>query len=167
MGMLSRLLRIHTACTPAPVTPNEDLARLDASLDQLRKTAIEVSNAAIDATKALEEEHSRTKACFLALNSASDGIVILDDKANIYFCNDEFLDQNNIDHYKNVLGLHVTEVLPHIPKFSTVWKNVRQNKTQTIKCPESETVLTIVPMMNGEPQPIYYVCTFKSQVLVQ
>jgi PAS domain-containing protein len=138
-----------------------DLSTIDIGLANLRSTTAEVVRAAAGAAQLLEEEHRRTKACFIALNSASDSICILDHKACIYFCNDQFLLSNGIDRYEDVIGLHILDVLPNIPEFDRVWESCQSNHTEIVQCPTSSMKLTVVPMMNGAPRPIYYICTFK------
>ena len=145
-----------------PFTPTKrDLSSLERGLDDLRKTTAEVTEAAILAAKMLDDEHRRIKACFIALNSASDAICILDHAGQIYFCNDQFLQNNNIDEYDDVVGVHIHDVLPNIPDFQRVWESCQSNHTEIIKCPDTNLMMTIVPMMNGAPKPIYYACTFK------
>jgi len=158
--MFAKLFRSHRS---NPVNlPKADLSSLDDGLANLRDTAAEVTRAATSAARLLEDEHKRTKACFIALNSASDSICILDTHGCIYFCNDQFMDTNNITHYEEVVGEHILKVLPNISNFEAIWQSCQQNHTETILCPDTKSTLTIVPMMNGAPQPIYYICTFKA-----
>lgn len=158
--MFAHLWRRAPAC---PINlQRADLSSLDDSLSNLRRTAAEVTQAAASAAVMLEQEHQRTKACFIAMNAASDAILILDRDGNIFFCNDQFMNDHGIDHYNDVVGLHVTQILPEFPEFDRVWQSVRNNHTEVVVCPETSRVMTIVPMMNGEPKPIYYACTIKT-----
>lgn len=108
----------------------------------------------------IHEKHKRTKACFNALNSASDIIFIIDNKQKIFFCNDMFVDVFDIEDYNDVVNKPILEVLPQINKFDVLWKTVKKNKTWEDTF-GTEHKLTIIPMMNGAPEPIYYVCTLK------
>lgn len=157
--MLAKLFGPRPSCPVA--YPKVDLSSLEQGLASLQSTAADVTRAAANAAKMLEEEHLRTKACFMALNSASDAICILDHSGHIYFCNDQFLTNNSISHYNDVVGVHILKILPQIPNFDQVWESCRSNHTEVIQCPNSNIKLTIVPMMNGAPKPIYYACTFK------
>lgn len=161
--MLAKMFGVRPACpTTSKTAPTIDTTKLDEGLTRLRETAAEVSKAAADAAVQLKEEHRRTKACFVALNSASDSIVILDKHGCIFFCNDQFLKTHGIADYKDVVGLHILAVIPTIADFDRVWASCQNNNTEVIKCPTSNVRLTIVPMMNGAPKPIYYACTFKA-----
>ena len=104
------------------------------------------------------ERQSRIKACFSAINSASDIIFILDNTGNIFFVNDMFIDEFALESYEQAVGKHVTETLD-IPRFNTIWKKVSTNKTWegTYK----EAPMSIIPMMNGAEYPVYYICTIK------
>lgn len=159
--MIAKLFRAQLA----PVVDQSrsiDLAKLDDGLNELKRTTAEVSKAAANASILLQEEHKRTKACFIALNSASDGIVILDRAGHIFFCNDQFMQANNIAHHNEVVGKHILDVFPNFPNFEHVWQSCKDNNTEVVYCPGTKLKLTIVPMMNGAPEPVYHVCTFKS-----
>ena len=108
----------------------------------------------------LVEKQRRTKACFHALNSASDGIVIIDAKARIVFSNDEFNRRFGIEEYKNILNEKMIDVLPWLAKYDDIWQQARQNKSIKIATEEAGDIL-VMPMMNGLPKPIYFICTFK------
>lgn len=102
----------------------------------------------------------REKACFQALNSASDAIVILDNKADIFFCNDQFIETFNLKSYDSVVNKYITDVID-IPLFDQMWDTVQQNETWSVKCTQIQRMLAVVPMMNGQPKPIFHICTFK------
>lgn len=108
----------------------------------------------------IREKQRRTKACFQALNSASDMIAIVDTNFRIFFCNDKFLDQLHIVDYKDVVGERLDDITPHIKEFDDMWKTVQTNQTWQGICGDYR--LNVLPMMNGAPKPIYYVCTFKT-----
>lgn len=102
----------------------------------------------------------REKACFSALNSASDAIVILDHNSNIFFCNDQFLSAFQLEDYQQAVGKQLTSLID-ITDFDYVWNEVQKNRTLTFQCPKINKSINIIPMMNGQPKPIYYICTFR------
>ena len=108
----------------------------------------------------LVEKQRRTKACFHALNSASDGIVIIDAKARIVFSNDEFNRRFHIEHYEKILNKKMIDVLPWLAKYDDIWQHARNNQSIKIATEEVGDIL-VMPMMNGLPKPIYFICTFK------
>lgn len=108
----------------------------------------------------LVEKQRRTKACFHALNSASDGIVIIDAKARIVFSNDEFNRRFGIEEYKTILNKKMIDVLPWLTKYDDIWQHARNNQSIKIATEEVDDIL-VMPMMNGLPKPIYFICTFK------
>lgn len=108
----------------------------------------------------LVEKQRRTKACFHALNSASDGIVIIDAKARIVFSNDEFNRRFHIEHYEKILNKKMIDILPWLAKYDDIWQHARNNQSIKIATEEAGDIL-VMPMMNGLPKPIYFICTFK------
>ena len=118
-----------------------------------------------DITEEIEKQR-RMNAAFVALNSASDNIIILDFRGNVYFCNDIFLQTFKINSYDEIVGHHITTIL-HIDDFDNLWKAVTENHHWDGVCMPNGDIcelrhnLHITPMMNGLPYPIYYVCTLK------
>lgn len=110
----------------------------------------------------IHKKNKRTKACFNALNSASDIIFIVDHQRNIFFCNDMFVKTFGFHDYTEVTGQCVCDVVPGLKCTDELWDTVRQNKTWEDNVGEYQ--LTVLPMMNGVPDPIYYVCTMKPSV---
>lgn len=136
------------------------------------------------------ERTKREKACFQALNSASDAIAIIDKKSHIFFCNDQFINLFKFKQYHNIINQPLNEILPNFPVFDKMWETIQQNKSWSIycpqhllnvkcsscnvtecphekscnktKCPLYQMHVNIMPMMNGQPKPIYYICTFKT-----
>ena len=111
----------------------------------------------------IREKQKRTKACFNALNSASDIIFIVDDDQNIFFCNDQFVEVFDFGHYDNVVGKSLKSCLSSIQDYDTMWNTISGNITWE-DVYDINYKLTIIPMMNGAPEPIYYVCTLKPLV---
>ena len=126
--------------------------------DGTRKELIIVGR---DMTEIIEKQR-RTKACFHALNSASDGIVIIDSKANIIFSNDQFNHRFDIHDYQSVLNKKLINVLPWLSKYDSLWQHARNNNSIKIATEEAGDIL-VMPMMNGLPKPIYFICTFKKK----
>lgn len=138
-----------------------DTSLVEANFQQFRETTAEISKAAKGAADVIEEHMQRLKACFQALNSASDAIAILDHEGNIYFCNDSFTQTFNIADYKSIVGKSLKEIVS-IPSFNKMWKSVYNNKTWTGTCCHRFN-LSALPMMNGAPHPLYIICTFKQK----
>lgn len=124
--------------------------------DGTRKELIIVGR---DMTEIIEKQR-RNKACFHAMNSASDGIVIIDSKARIVFSNDEFNRRFGINDYEKILNKKMIDVLPWLVKYDDIWQQARKNKSIKIATEEAGDIL-VMPMMNGLPKPIYFICTFK------
>jgi PAS domain S-box-containing protein len=125
--------------------------------DGTRKELIIVGR---DMTEIIEKQR-RNKACFHALNSASDGIVIIDAKARIVFSNDEFNRRFHIEHYEKILNKKMIDILPWLAKYDDIWQHARNNNSIKIATEEAGDIL-VMPMMNGLPKPIYFICTFKN-----
>lgn len=117
----------------------------------------------------VKAKNSRVKACFNALNAASDVIIICDGDGNIVFCNDKFLQKYGFHDHRDVVGKRMSiissgktqkevyEDLWKTIKSGKVWSGVVINRTQ--KGTEVKCRNTILPVMNGRPNPIYYICT--------
>lgn len=156
--MISRLLGRKTISHSSHQAV--DLAKADYSFQLLKDTATEVAHAAANAACVLEQEQRRTKACFMALNSASDIIFIVDNHQNIFFVNDRFLELFHIKHYDDVVGQPMAAVINDFDNHHDVWERIRKNKTWEGVF-QNKYKLNIVPTMNGKPEPIYYICTLK------
>ena len=107
----------------------------------------------------LISENKRNKACFTALNAASDIIFIVDRHERIYFCNDGFVDCFGYASYEDVVGLPIFDIIEGVDS-KKIWKKLRQNKPTTITYKELYS-LSMIPMMNGEPEPLYFIGTMK------
>lgn len=109
---------------------------------------------------AVEEKNKRTKACFHALNSASDIIFIVDYHGKVFFCNDPFLAAFEISSYENVVDKPIDYILPDLGQYTDMWEVVLSNRIWEGLYRETYKA-TVLPVMNGMPKPIYYVCTLK------
>ena len=117
----------------------------------------------------LQEKRKRIKACFNALNASSDVIVITDYNNKIIFCNDKFLNKFGFHNFEEVLDRSLdiisTSEHPHFyhdacaQQIKTTWigstNNCKQNGS-IVHCN-----ITVLPVMNGAPHPIYYIYTMK------
>lgn len=113
-----------------------------------------------DMTETVEKQR-RTRACFQALNSASDGIVIVNNQDRIIFSNDSFNRRFNIDNYNSILNQQIDTVLPWLNDYNQ-WHHAKENQPINLMTKETGGIL-ITPMMNGAPKPIYCVFTFKDR----
>ena len=52
------------------------------------------------------------------------------------------------------------DVLPWLTKYDDIWQHARNNDSIKIATEEAGDIL-VMPMMNGLPKPIYFICTFK------
>lgn len=114
----------------------------------------------------------RNKACTAALNSASDIIVISDGEGYITFCNDSFIKNFKFKSIEEVEGKTFSIINSGKMSqefFKYLWTTIKSNKvwTNTIinKCTDGtllNCLVTILPVMNGEPEPIYYICSMKT-----
>lgn len=111
-----------------------------------------------DMTETVEKQR-RTKACFQAMNSASDGIVIVNNNDRIIFSNDSFNRRFEIDNYNNILNHRIDHILPWLNHYGQ-WHHAKENQPVNLMTKEAGGIL-ITPMMNGAPKPIYCVFTFK------
>ena len=123
--------------------------------DGYRKEMITIARN-ITATK---EKDRRTKACFFALNSASDPIIILDSFGRIHFANDEFLRRFGFENYCQVLDKFLTDIIPDFTDYPSVWDIVKSNHPWCGNL--NEWHMNILPVMNSVSYPIYYICTIK------
>lgn len=114
------------------------------------------------------ESQQKNSACTTALNSASDNIVILDKHLKIMFCNNAFIKAFGYNETDELLGKHINII--QSPKTSedfveNMWESLKQN-IPWIGCmfkrhndgSDLKCRLTIIPIMNGLPEPIHYIC---------
>ena len=119
----------------------------------------------------VKEKQSRVKACFNALNSASDVILICGRFGEIVFCNDNFLNKFGFSSHEDVVGKNLGLLASNVTeqaKYDELWITARANKpwtgvitNKTLWGDEVTCNIHVVPVMNGIPEPIYYICTMK------
>lgn len=160
MHLLERIFRKRPQL-PVVSSFKHDQELLEDSFQKFRTTTSEITQAAQGAAEVLGEQLQRIKACFQALNSASDCIAILDNHGDIYFCNDSFTETFEVDDYKDVVGKKLKEVVK-MASYTKMWDSVYNNKPWHGTCCKKFT-LSAVPMMNGQPHPLYVICTFKQK----
>jgi PAS domain-containing protein len=202
--MFPRLAKILKSCAESDVTVWEsgEALRFETTVPCLKKcydldiiktptyypdgTRREMIVVGRDMTE-IKEKSKREKACFTALNSASDAIIIIDHRARIFFCNDKFLALFKLNNYQDTINKPLYDIIPDFPQYKYMWETVRANNIWVDSCPLKtlkiedrpcecphrlptcvpESCLThkmhinVLPMMNGAPVPIYYICTFK------
>lgn len=105
------------------------------------------------------EKRQRTKACFTAINSASDIIAILDWQGLIFFCNDQFVEAFKKESYKEFVGQEFSSVMQDFPDLYKMWEAVQRN--QIWHGMYHNFTLTAIPVMNGEIDPVFYIITLK------
>lgn len=112
-----------------------------------------------DITK-IREQSLRQGACFQALNSASHPITIVDSRGNIVFCNDVFVDLVGCENYCQLLHVALSDIIAGINVYSDMWTNVQKNYLFVHN--GINMSLNVSPVMNGQINPIFYICTFKN-----
>lgn len=116
----------------------------------------------------LKNAEIRTKACLTALNSASDLLLIINKNGFITFANNMFLE---IFDFKNSSEVEHKKLFEVLSKYSlnsfdgeSILNiiNIAHSWTDYILINKNSCILkystTIIPIMNGEPRPIYYIC---------
>lgn len=114
----------------------------------------------------LREKDYQTKTLMTALDTSSDSIFIFNDSGNITFCNNTFVslfkfkdNASAIETPFKDLGLtKIYDSMLTVIRTNKIWSDI-------IKLEVNDEIitgiLTIVPMMNGKPKPILYICTLK------
>ena len=124
-----------------------------------------------DITDILKAEQLN-KAIVNALNGASDLILIIDKAGIITFCNARFLDVFGYDCHEEIENkpISIIKSEEHSDSFySDLWEHVKANKPWageiTNKSRSGQIIpcfTTIIPIMNGLPEPIYYISVMKT-----
>ena len=117
-----------------------------------------------DITEELEKQR-RINAAFIALNSISDMVVILDFRGYIFFCNDSFLKQFGVSNYDYIVDQHICTVVDiGQDRFNEIWEVVSHNKEWDSVCTADGALdIHVTPMMNGVSYPVYYICTIRKR----
>lgn len=120
-----------------------------------------------DITEDLEKQR-RMNAAFIALNSISDIIVILDFRGHIFFCNDAFLKKFGVANYDAIVGNHICSVVDITQhRYNEIWNIVSNNQEFEDVCTGAgleDMHVKITPMMNGVNYPVYYICTYRKKL---
>ena len=113
----------------------------------------------------------KNKAFIAAINSASDNILIIDPNGVVMFCNDAVIKTFGFNAHSCIEGQKISIISSDtMPKeiFKDLWVTVRSNNVWTGIIVNKHTSgylinckVTAIPVMNGEPEPIYYICTMK------
>lgn len=117
----------------------------------------------------IKEKRKRIKACFNALNASNDVIVITDYHNKIFFCNDKFLNKFGFNSFEEVMDRSLDIIsTPNHPHFyqdacnkknTSTWVGSTDNRKQNGEIVHCS--VTVLPVMNGVPYPIYYIYTLK------
>lgn len=110
-------------------------------------------------------EAQKNKACFTALNSASDSIALLDKHHQITFFNDAFT--VNFPTIEN--GKKLSDIYTSVDKQYEINKWIQLEKCETwiqeLTCIINDKMIIceeeIIPIMNGTTIPIYYICLLR------
>ncbi len=113
----------------------------------------------------------KNKAFITAINSASDNIFVINPHGVVTFCNDAVIDTFKFNSHKSIEGQKISIISSgKMPKeiFHDLWETVQNNNTWTGVIINKDTLgnlinckVTAIPVMNGLPHPIYYICTMK------
>jgi PAS domain S-box-containing protein len=143
----------------------KDIELTDISFHEVYK---ETRQLASDIIEKLDDQRRKTKALYSAFNSASDAIAVIDSEGYIVYINESFL---NLYKYSinDVLGQNMVMFSSgQTPKqvFKEMWDTIKSNQiwqgeiSNRDSCGNDIKVISkILPIMNGKPEPIYYVCT--------
>lgn len=126
----------------------------------------ETRNLANDIIEKLEDNRKRVKALYTAFNAASDLIIIFDAYGKIVYANVKFLDAYGFQE-EFVIDKNIRELFnSSLPEFNQMWFTISKNNTWegSLSCYDSIGQIQshhskILPIMNGMPEPIFYVCS--------
>lgn len=117
------------------------------------------------------ETNQKNRLFSKALNSASDVIIFIDKHGIISFINETFLRVFGYNDFKEVEGkpISILKSGEHDTKFyDGIWSSVRKNQVwngtiinRTKDGRNLECAATIIPVMNGEPEPIFSITVLK------
>ncbi len=113
----------------------------------------------------------KNKAFIAAINSASDNIFIINPDGVITFCNNTVLKTFGFNVHEDIEGKNISIISSgKMPReiFNDLWKTVKDNNIWSGIIVNKHTSgyfinckVTAIPVMNGSPEPIYYICTMK------
>ena len=127
-----------------------------------------------DITKYVESER-RNQFLTAALNSASDNILLISNEGIVNFCNDHFLGAFGFNSHQEIEGKSIDIISSKLMTsafFEKMWSTIKKNELWSgvvinkhtdgryIKC-----FVSIIPIMNGSPVPLYYLTTMKTKFL--
>ena len=184
MGFLS-FFKKHHLFEPEEISEPINITELDKSFRLLESITTDVAQAATEAAKILKKKTSnrpdpqpdaltkilrikyganpdRETACFAAINGSSDAVAFIDKNGDVFFCNDQFVKEFKYLCYRQIINRNIKEVLPDFARCNEMWDAVQDNESWTKRCTKLNKSVTVVPMMEGQPHPLYYICTFKN-----
>lgn len=119
----------------------------------------------------IQESDFKYKAFSHALNAASDNIFIIDKLGVVIMCNDAVIKTFGFTSHKCIEGHPISIIGSNTTSkaiFADLWTTVKNNNIWTgviINKHISEALInckvTAIPVMNGSPEPIYYICIMK------
>ena len=120
----------------------------------------------------LKNAELRNKACMIALNSASDLLIIIDKLGFITFANEAFVKVFDFEDFVDVINHSLFDILSenckdYITCDSAILHTIDTHHiwTENVIITKNETQLTysiiIIPVMNGGPKPTYYICKMR------
>ena len=152
------------ACESDIVVQTKDSMQItEQSFLEVYKQTRELAN---DIITKLEDNRKRVKILYTSFNAASDLIVIFDSLGTIVYANYQFLVYYNYTE-EYLIGKNITEICGNDREsYNNMWNTVIKNKVWEglLHCKDSDgndhsKQSKILPIMNGVPAPIYYVCS--------
>lgn len=141
----------------------EDVSVSEQSFLEVYKQTRELAG---DIIAKLEENRKKVKVLYSAFNAASDLIIIFDGIGTIVYANTQFLGFYDY-HEHELIGKNIIDICG-VDKstYNVMWNTVVKNKVWEggLHCIDSFgnqhlKESKILPIMNGVPLPIYYVCS--------
>lgn len=120
----------------------------------------------------LVEAQERANACYGALNEASDNILIMDSQGKITFCNDSLLHTFGFKQHDDLEGHYISLLVfdrTNQTTYDEMWKTIVTNNYwigvmsfRHKQGPCFQGQISVLPVMNGHVEPIYYICVIKT-----
>lgn len=105
----------------------------------------------------LREEEQMLRVLFTALDGASNMILILKDTGEVVFANKEFKSVYGADN-ESIKGKHICQ-LTLGKKCAQCFKSHAQDGHAWTGLLDEATSLSLLPIMNGKPNPVYFIAT--------
>lgn len=155
----------EVCCSPLIQTTREKVDCIDKSFTKIYEETRKLTS---DILQMLEDERRRVKVLYSAFNASSDAIVVFDNKSTIIYANEKFSKLYNYTETE-LVGKSITTLRSDktpVSVYKNLWETIKSNKvwegvvtSLTKNFEEIEVTCRVLPIMNGKPEPIYYVCT--------